>query len=111
MSDIPVQADPRGTASYRAARLAVIVLTALIILALVGLAVGMALKLTGRSNPAASHVAGAVFILPTGARIVSLQTQPGRLIVQVHSEQGDEIDIVGLDDGQLIARIRPAPRP
>jgi hypothetical protein len=104
VSDIQAQADPRGTATYRAARLAVIVLTALIILALIGLAAGMMMKLSGR-NAGASAVGGKAFVLPLGARIVSTQTQQGRIILQVHSEHGDEIDILSTDDGHLVARV------
>gem|GEM_PF-6228540 len=44
-------------------------------------------------------------MLPQGARIVSTQTQPGRIILQVHSERGDEIDILSTDDGHLVARV------
>ncbi|HJW41010.1 MAG TPA: DUF6476 family protein [Rhizomicrobium sp.] len=109
MSDIQAQADPRGTATYRAARLAVIVLTALIILALIGLAAGMMMKLSGRGMSAPSTGSQA-FVLPVGARIVSTQTQPGRIILQVHSEHGDEIDILSTDDGHLVARVAPPAR-
>ena len=112
MSDINAPVDPKSTAGYRAAKLAVIVLSALIILALVGLVVGVVLKMTGRST----HVFGSstaasdsAFILPAGARIMSSDTQPGRLILHVRSGEGDEIDIVSTDDGHLVARIRSAP--
>lgn len=112
MSDINAPVDPKGTAGYRAAKFAVIVLSALIILALIGLVVGVVLKLMGRST----HVLGrggaepgAAFVLPAGSAIMSSETQPGRLILHVRSGEGDEIDIVSIDDGHLIARIRPAP--
>ncbi len=94
--------------SYRAAKLAVIVLSALIILALVGLVVGMALKFSGHS-PGSPPAAGAAFVLPPGARILSVQTEPTRLVLQLRSNKGDEIDIVSLEDGHLIARIGPRP--
>jgi hypothetical protein len=93
--------------SYRAAKLAVIVLTALIILALIGLAVGMITKLSGRGAPASTT--GMAFVLPPGARIVSVQSQPARLILQLHSIAGDEVDVFSTDDGHLVARIRSAP--
>ena len=104
MSDIEAQADPRGTATYRAARLAVIVLTALIILALIGLAAGMILTLSGRGARAPT-AGGRALVLAQGARRVSTPTQPGRIILQVHSERGDEIDILSTDDGHLVARV------
>ena len=106
MSDIPV--DPRNTASHRAAKLAVIVLSALIILALVGLVVGMILKFSGHA-PGGAPAMGGKFELPPGAKIISLQTEPNRLVLHLHSDSGDEIDIVSLDDGHLIARIGPRP--
>jgi hypothetical protein len=112
VSDINAPVDPKSTAGYRAAKLAVIVLSALIILALIGLVVGVVLKMTGRST----HVLGsgapasdAAFVLPVGARILSSETQPGRLVLHVRSGEGDEIDIVSTDDGHLVARIRSAP--
>ncbi len=90
--------------SYRAAKLAVIVLSALIILALVGLVVGMALKFSGHS-PGSASAGGAAFVLPPGARVLSVQTAPNRLVLQLRTEKGEEVDIVSLEDGHLIARI------
>jgi hypothetical protein len=106
VSDIEV--DPRNTATHRAAKLAVIVLSALIILALIGLVVGMILQFSGRA-PGGGQATGGVFALAPGAKVVSVQTQPSRLVLQVHSDKGDEVDIVSLDDGHLIARIGPRP--
>jgi hypothetical protein len=115
VSDIEAPVDPKSTFGFRAARLAVIVLTALIILSLIVLVVGFALKLTGHSTHA-SHgddapAAGEVFILPPGTKILSKDVQPGRLILQLHGPDGDEIDIVSTDDGHLIARIKASAAP
>lgn len=118
MSDIEAPADPSATLSYRAAKLAVIVLSALIILALVGLVAGVILKMTGHSP----HLLGkggtgdigtgsAAFVLPPGAKIVSLQSESGRLILRLQTGAGDEIDILDASDGHLIARIAPAKPP
>jgi hypothetical protein len=112
VSDIQSPADPSKTLSYRMARLAVIVLSALIILALIGLVVGSVLKLSGRST----HVIGGAqnpgaFVLPAGSRIVSTETQTGRIILHVTSPVGDEIDILSTDDGHLIAQIKAPPPP
>ena len=49
MSDINAPADPKRTTGYRAAKGAVIVLSALIILALIVLVVGIGMKMSGRS--------------------------------------------------------------
>ena len=83
-------------------------LSALIILALVGLVVGMILKFSGHA-PGSAPGTGSRFELPPGAKIVGLQTEPNRLVLQLHSDSGDEVDIVSLDDGHLIARIGPRP--
>jgi hypothetical protein len=92
------------------ARLAVIVLSALIILALIGLVVGSVLKLSGRSTRViGGAVNTAAFVLPPGARIVSSQTDSGRVVLHVASSAGDEIDILSTDDGHLIAQIKAAP--
>ena len=114
MSDINAPVDPKSTAGYRAARLAVVVLSALIILALIGLVAGVVLKMTGRSTHVFGKGSGgtasdAAFVLPAGARVLNSETQPGRLILHVRSGEGDEIDIVSTDDGHLVARIRSAP--
>ena len=120
MSDINAPADPKTTTAHRAAKLAVIVLSALIILALIGLVAGMAMKMTGHSvhlfggsdapQPAAPATGSdsTAFALPPGAKLMSSETQPGRLILHVHAAAGDEIDIVSTDDGHLISRIGPA---
>jgi hypothetical protein len=109
VSDIPAPVDEKKTITYRAARLAVIVLSALIILALIGLVVGAVLKLSGKSTHVMGSGEGGAFALPAGAQIVSTETQPGRLILHVRSGEGDEIDIVSTEDGRLIARIKSPP--
>ena len=111
VSDIQTPADPRNATTYRAARLAVIVLSALIILALIGLVVGTILKLSGKSTRVfgGSAANAGAFALPPGARIINTETQPGRLILHVRSGEGDEIDIINTDDGHLIAQIKSPP--
>jgi len=114
VSDMHAPADPKSTIGYRAARLAVIVLSALIILALIGLVVGAILKLSGRSTHVlgGSGSSGTAFSLPPGAKVLSSESQPGRLILHVRSGEGDEIDIVSSEDGHLIAQIKsPPPAP
>jgi hypothetical protein len=43
--------------------------------------------------------------LAPGYRILSSDTQPGRLILHVRSDTVDEIDIIDLDDGRIISQI------
>jgi hypothetical protein len=108
VSDIEAPAGPQNTLALRSAKIAVIILSALIILALIGLVVGAILKLSGRST----HVIGGsdtAFVLPPGARILTSETQPGRLILHVRSPEGEEIDIISTDDGKLVGRVKTAP--
>jgi hypothetical protein len=108
VSDIPVPVDEKSTMAYRVAKLSVIVLTALIILSVIGLVVGLTWKLSGRGSRAAEADA-AVFTLPPGATVISSDVQSGRLILHLKTARGDEIDIVSLEDGHLVARIAAAP--
>jgi hypothetical protein len=111
VSDIKVPADPQNTLAYRGAKFAVIILSALIILALIGLVVGAVMKLSGRSTNL-DEGGSQPLILPQGARILATEVQPGRLILHVRSSEGDEIDIVSTDDGRLVGRVtsaRPTP--
>jgi hypothetical protein len=112
VSDINAPADPNNTTGLRAAKLAVIVLSALIILALIGLVGGFVYKLSHKPHPSPAAAApGAAILLPPGAKIISSETQPGRLIVHLQAPGGDEIDIYDIEDGALIAQIKSASPP
>ena len=86
-------------------------LSALIILALIGLVVGTVMKLSGRSTHLFGGSAATPFALPPGAKILRTEMQPGRLIVHVRSPQGDEIDIIDTVDGHLVSQVKAAPPP
>lgn len=43
--------------------------------------------------------------LAPGYKILSSDTQPGRLILHVRSETQDEIDVIDLEDGRIISQI------
>lgn len=111
MSDMEQPAGPQSTLAYLGAKYAVIVLSALIILALIGLVVGTVMKLSGRSTQMFGGGAMTAFALPPGAIILRTETQPGRLIVHVRSPQGDEIDIIDTADGHLVSQVKAAPPP
>ena len=82
----------------------VIGLGALIVIALAFVALGIVKKF---SRPGASGApSAAVFSLPPGGRIVEMQSQPNRLVLRVHTQAGDEIDIIDTEDGRLVARIK-----
>ena len=40
------------------------------------------------------------------ARIVEMQSQSNRLILHLHTPAGDEVDIIDIDDGHVISRIK-----
>jgi hypothetical protein len=100
----------KETTAYKAAKLAVIVLSALIVLAVIALIVGGIARLSGKPS-AAVRTGGTSFQLPPGARIVSMDTQPGRLILRVRAGQGEEIDIFDIQNGQLVGQVKASVGP
>jgi hypothetical protein len=99
--------DPKTTPSYRLALGAVILLGVLIVVGVGVLIAGLA-KGWGGSPPAPPPVKPVKPIsmtLAPGFRILSSDTQPGRLILHVRSETTDEIDIIDLNDGHIITQI------
>ncbi len=83
----------------------VIGLGVLIVIAFVLLVVGMVTKFNG--HPAStSTAAGTRYVLPTGAKIVDMQTQPGRVILRVRTGTGEEVDIIDTQDGHLISQVK-----
>jgi hypothetical protein len=102
MSDIPP--DPQNSPALKAAKLAVIILSSLIILALVALVVGAIMKLAGGGKPRTE--AASNFVLAPGSRIVSMDTQPGRLILRIRTATGEEIDILDTQNGHLVGQVK-----
>jgi hypothetical protein len=92
------------TPAYKAAKLAVIILSALIILAVIGLVVGGITHLGKKTSSYAG--ATATFQLPPGARIIDMQSQPGRLILRVRDTAGEEIDLLDTQDGHLVGQVK-----
>jgi len=83
----------------------VIGLGVLIVIAFVLLVVGLATKFNGHTTPTGTQ-AGTRFVLPTGAKLVDMQTQPGRVILRVRSTAGEEVDIIDTQDGHLISQVK-----
>ena len=102
LSDTPPIPENQ-TAAYKAAKLAVIILSALIILALIALVAGFISQMSGKSGAVSTS---ASFQLPADAEIVEMQTQPGRLILRVRSKGADEIDIIDTQNGRLVSQIK-----
>lgn len=91
------------TPAYKAAKLAVIILSILIILAVIALVVGGITHLGKKTAPVG---ATSTFQLPPGARIIDMQSQPGRLILRVRDATGEEIDLLDTQDGHLVGQVK-----
>jgi hypothetical protein len=94
----------KQTPAYKAALLAVIILSVLIILAVIALLAGGIAKI-GSKKPSYAG-ATATFQLPPGARIIDMQSQPGRLILRVRDSAGEEIDLLDTQDGHLVGQVK-----
>jgi hypothetical protein len=107
VSDIPpVSNGPvpeNQTPAYKAAKMAVIILSVLIVVAVLALIIGGISKLGGKT---ATRAATGTFQLPSGARIMEMQSQPGRLILRVREAHGEEIDILDTQDGRLVGQVK-----
>jgi hypothetical protein len=107
MSEAPADTvDPKSTDSYRMLRAVVIGLGVLIVIAVGLLVVGLATRFGGHgaANPSANPDA---FILPPGAKIVSMQVANNRLILDVQEKGADHVLIFDTDDGHLVGQIVP----
>jgi hypothetical protein len=100
----------KETTAYKAAKIAVIVLSALIVLAVIALIVGGIAKLSGKSAAPARAGGGTSYQLPPGARIVSMDSQPGRLILRVRDGEREEVDIFDIQNGQLVGQVKLGPK-
>jgi hypothetical protein len=103
MSDI--LPDPQNSPALRAAKIAVIILSSLIILALIALVVGAVMKLAGGGKKASAEPPSN-FTLAPGSRIISMDTQPGRLILRIRTSSGEEIDILDTQNGHLVGQVK-----
>ena len=99
MSDIATQETPPN---HRGLLALVIGLGVLFVIAVV---VSIVIAVTRQGHGPAASRAGA-FALPKGAVIVAMESQPNRLILHLRAPEGEEIDIVDLTDGHLVARIQ-----
>ena len=104
--ELPV--DPKSTPTYRFALGAVIGLGVLIVVGVVVLFIGLAQGWGKHSDTAVEAKKPVSMTLAPGYRILSSDTQPGRLILHVRSDTVDEIDIIDLNDGRIISQIHAA---
>jgi hypothetical protein len=110
--DMNSEADPRSAKAYRRARLAVIILTTLLVLGMVALVAGFVrqARLMMASHAAVRTVvsegAAATVMLAPGARIVSATTEAGKLVLQVATPSGGEVEIIDLASGKLTGQVK-----
>jgi hypothetical protein len=101
-----ISVDPKSTLSYRLALGAVIFLGVLIVVGIGVLVVGLVKGWGQAKAPAAAAQPKPVSMgLEPGYRILSSDTQPGRLILHVRSDTADEIFVIDLNDGHIVATI------
>ena len=105
----PPAPPEQSSIAYRSALAAVIFLGALIVIALGVLVAGLATRLGGPHRDAMP--AFAQFTLAPGTRLVSMDVAADRLVLRLRGPAGDEIDIIDIETGRLIAKIRSAAPP
>ncbi len=108
MSDVPLtNPDPTKTTSYRLARAAVIILGALLALAFVLLVVGLIWRMSGHGVRPSADGQQTTITLSAGAHIISMESEPGRLILRVRLPSGGEdIDIIDTETGHLVGQVK-----
>lgn len=96
--------------TYRAALIAVIILSMLFVVGVVALVIGFMRQyqiLQGGKNKvmAAPGGAPAVVELQPGARIVSVQAMQGRLVLHLATPTGGQVEVLDLATGKLLYRV------
>lgn len=106
-----VEANSSRGPTYRAALAAVIILGVLLVAAIVGVVFGFMRTFQIYRAARAQKAGGsaAVMELAPGARILSVKTTEGRMIVQVATPQGQEVDVMDLASGRLLYRVKTPP--
>jgi hypothetical protein len=126
VSDMPIhQEAPPPATSRRTAWVIVIIMSGLFVLALLGTIWGfvrqahvlMAVREAQSAAPgaapsaalSASSGAAAIVTLAPGARIVSANTEAGKLVLHVATSTGGEVEIIDLASGKLTGQVKTAP--
>ena len=103
----PVATPVQRGAAYPFLVAAVILLGVLIVIALGVLVVGLSMRLGGHGSSRGDS-SPAQFTLAEGARVVSVDVSGDRLVLRLKGSFGDEIDIIDIETGRLIAKLRSA---
>ena len=97
----------KNSMSYKLLMGVVIVLGALIVIAIILLVVGLAMRFTGHSAGTAQSAAITRFYLPPGSKILTMQITNDRLVLGVRTGADSEVDIFDTQTGRLVAQIKP----
>jgi len=98
-------ADPKTAANNRL-MLSIVIGLGVVIVIVIGVMIFGITQGWGKHDTAAVAPKKPVSMsLAPGYRILSSDTQPGRLILHVRSDTVDEIDIIDLSDGHIISQI------
>ena len=106
-----VQTAPPAT-GRRTAWVIVIIMSALLVLALLGTIWGFVrqahILMLARTQTAAPPPAGAAatITLAPGARIISASTDAGKLVLHVATPSGGEVEIIDLASGKLTEQVK-----
>jgi hypothetical protein len=105
LSESPTESplDLKSSPTYRLGLAAVIGLGVVIVAILAVMIFGVTQGWGHREAPPAKKPMS--MTLAPGYRILSSDTQPGRLILRVRSDTVDEIWVIDTDDGSIVARI------
>jgi hypothetical protein len=114
VSDMPAhQETPRPATNRRTAWVIVIIMSALLVLALLGAVWGFVRQahifMAGRAVAPPQAGAAATITLAPGARIVSATTEAGKLVLHVATPTGGEVEIIDLASGKLTGQVKTTP--
>ena len=107
-ADIEYPKVNKSAGTYRAALAAVIILSILLVLGVIGLAAGFVrqyrLYQSGGAAPA-SGAAASIQLAP-GAHIVSATSDAGKLVLHIQTMEGGEVEIIDLATGKLTGEVK-----
>ena len=106
------QDNSRRGSTYRAALAAVIILSVLFLAGVVALIIGFMRQYeiyqSARHKAVlAPSAAPAVIELEPGTHIISVQTTEGRLVLQLATPNGNQVEVLDLSTGKLLFRVAP----
>jgi hypothetical protein len=113
LSDMPVP-EKQSAMSRRSAWVIVIIMSALFVLALLGVIWGfvkqsrilMAHRAPAPVTAVSPGGAAAAVVLAPGSRIISASTDSGKLVLHVATPTGGEVEVIDLATGRLTGQVK-----